>query len=415
MKTFLFEDSVVATLAPVTTGRAAFNITCGSFRLFDLVEPLGSSIAVDVRPHLAAVTAADFPECGVLDTGNDKLVLLVNARIAATVGNLRRIIEWRSKAVNEKQPFIVARSERLLIAAVPASEIPALKQNGYSIANTADSQSDDQLQTIDHLHDLVRINGIAFLENIQHRLETKDQTWHEIADGVFARDSKATLGPYVVADTSHGPILLESNFSIGPFTYLEGPLYLGPNCKIAAHSAIKEGVSTGTTCKLGGEIEATIIESYSNKQHHGFLGHAYLGSWINLGAGTCNSDLKNTYGTVNMIRGGQKVSTGMRFVGCFIGDYAKTAINTSIFTGKTIGVASMVYGISAGDVPAFTNDAQIFGKRTAVDPSVMIQTQKRMFGRRNVTQRDVDIELMKSMHELTSPDRVGLSSEPLVF
>ena len=94
-------------------------------------------------------------------------------------------------------------------------------------------------------------------------------------------------------------------------------------------------MALGHTTKIGGEIEASIVEPYTNKQHHGFLGHSYLGSWINLGAGTCNSDLKNTYGNVKMDYRGESVATGMQFVGCFMGDYAKTAINTGIFTGKT--------------------------------------------------------------------------------
>ena len=92
--------------------------------------------------------------------------------------------------------------------------------------------------------------------------------------------------------------------------------------------------------------------------HHGYLGHSYLGSWVNFGAGTSNSDLKNTYGPVNMEYRGRKIGTGMQFVGCFVGDYVKTAINTSIFTGKTIGVCSMVYGFVTANVPAFCNYAK---------------------------------------------------------
>ena len=109
---------------------------------------------------------------------------------------------------------------------------------------------------------------------------------------------------------------------------------------VIEHAAIKDTVSIGHTAKIGGEVEASIIESFTNKQHHGFLGHSYLGSWINLGAGTCNSDLKNTYGNVKMEYRGSKVDTGMQFVGCIMGDYAKTAINTGIFTGKLIGVGN---------------------------------------------------------------------------
>jgi glucose-1-phosphate thymidylyltransferase len=171
-------------------------------------------------------------------------------------------------------------------------------------------------------------------------------------------------------------------------------------------------VSLGHTTKIGGEIEASVIEPYTNKQHHGFLGHSYLGSWINLGAGTCNSDLKNTYGQVKMEYRGQQVATGMQFLGCIMGDYAKTAINTGIFTGKTIGCCSMVYGFVTTNVPSFVNYARLFGQVTELPPEVMVATQQRMFARRSVQQRPCDVQLLNAMFELTRHER-QLAGEPL--
>ena len=182
----------------------------------------------------------------------------------------------------------------------------------------------------------------------------------------------ATLGQYCVTDTRNGPIVLEAGATIGPYCYLSGPVHVGPRARVIEHAAIKDGVALGHTTKIGGEVEASIIEPYTNKQHHGFLGHSYLGSWINLGAGTCNSDLKNTYGQVNMEYHGQKVATGMQFVGAIIGDYAKTAINTGIFTGKTIGACSMVYGFVTTNVPSFVNYARLFGQVTEAPVEVMV-------------------------------------------
>ena len=156
---------------------------------------------------------------------------------------------------------------------------------------------------------------------------------------------------------------------------------------------------------IGGEVEASIVEPYTNKQHHGFLGHSYLGSWINLGAGTSNSDLKNTYGNVKMEYRGEQVPTGMQFVGCIMGDYAKSAINTGIFTGKTVGCCSMLYGFVTTNVPSFVNYARLFGQVTELPPEVMIATQQRMFMRRSVAQRECDIALIRSMYDLTRHER----------
>ena len=144
----------------------------------------------------------------------------------------------------------------------------------------------------------------------------------------------------------------------------------------------------------------------------GSSGHSFLGSWINLGAGTCNSDLKNTYGEVKMVYHGRKVSTGMQFVGCIMGDYSKTAINTGIFTGKTIGVCSMLYGFVTTNVPSFVNYARLFGQVTELPPDVMIATQRRMFARRKVTQRDCDQQLIRDMYRLTRDER-QLGGDPL--
>jgi len=163
---------------------------------------------------------------------------------------------------------------------------------------------------------------------------------------------------------------------------------------------------------MGGEVEASVIEPYTNKQHHGFLGHSYLGSWINLGAGTGNSDPKNTYGHVNMEHQGQKIATGMQFVGCIIGDYSKSAINTSIFTGKTIGVCSMLYGFVTTNVPSSVNYARLFGQVSELRPAVMIATQQRMFQRRKVEQRPCDVQLLNDMQELSRDER-QLAGEPV--
>jgi glucose-1-phosphate thymidylyltransferase len=257
----------------------------------------------------------------------------------------------------------------------------------------------------------VRHNLEQFSASLNHRLEAGG--YREIADGVFAADG-ATLGQYCVADASKGPILLYAGATVGPYCFLRGPAYLGPKSKIIEHSAIKDAVSLGHTTKIGGEVEASIVEPYTNKQHHGFLGHSYVGSWINLGAGTCNSDLKNTYGPVKMDYRGEQVSTGMQFVGCIMGDYAKSAINTGISTGKTVGCCSMVYGFVTTNVPSFVNYARLFGQVTELPPEVMIATQQRMFARRGVEQRPCDTALIHAMYALTRNER-QLAGEPLAL
>jgi glucose-1-phosphate thymidylyltransferase len=268
---------------------------------------------------------------------------------------------------------------------------------------------DWSLPTIHLPHELIATNMSCIGENLDLRLELSERgvlggSFQQQKDGVFVAPS-ATIGDYVLSDTSKGPILIDAGAEIGPYTLLRGPIYIGPKARILEHSAIKDAVSLSHTTKIGGEVEASVVEPFTNKQHHGFLGHSYLGSWINLGAGTCNSDLKNTYGTVNMEYPHGKSQTNMQFLGCVMGDYSKTAINTGIFTGKVIGVCSMMYGFVTSNVPSFVNYARLFGQMASLPPEVMVSTQQRMFARRKVQQRGCDVQLIYDMHRLTQMER----------
>ncbi len=234
--------------------------------------------------------------------------------------------------------------------------------------------------------------------------------YQEVSVGVFAADG-VRLPEQTVCDVENGPILLDENVQVGPFCYLQGPIYAGPKARISEHASLKTSVSLGRATKVGGEVSASIIEPYSNKQHHGYLGHAYLGSWVNLGAGTSNSDLKNTYGQIRVEYADERVDTGMQFLGCIVGDYSKTAINTSIFTGKVVGACSMVYGTAATNVPSFANYARSFGQVTELPPEVVAATQRRVFQRRGLPQRPCDIQLLHDMYSLVQDQR-DLPNQP---
>lgn len=411
MSIVVFEDSRVPYLYPITIGRPAFAISCGSFRLIDHVRSLGQPIRCVVRPHLWEILKADYSDTVAPPNSSEPPTMFVNARLVPSVSagaQLRAL--WQAK-----QPGKIITGSGIAAAILPESVSAAETQLGVSTEDYLSRQPlpplSGDLPLFEYPHDVIRYQTLTLADNLEQRI--RRGKYQQLSDGVFLAEG-ATLGEYVVSDTREGPIVLEQNATVGPFSYLSGPAYLGRNSRVLEHAAIKDAVSLEHTTKVGGEVEASVIEPYSNKQHHGFLGHSYLGSWINLGAGTCNSDLKNTYGTVNMEYGGEKVSTGMQFVGCIMGDYSKSAINTGIFTGKTIGACSMVYGFVTTNVPSFVNYARLFGQITELPAEVMISTQARMFARRNVTQRPCDIQLMHAMYALTGRER-QLAGEPLAL
>jgi UDP-N-acetylglucosamine diphosphorylase/glucosamine-1-phosphate N-acetyltransferase len=419
MHIVVYEDDLVSRLYPITVGRPAYAINCGSFRLIDGLAQLARELKADlsgvVRPHLAAIQALDFPQFTADPRTADRPLLIVNARAVPSVAAaqaLRALVDGGKTAAIYDNDVIAAA----FIAAdgsPPPRQVDPGNWHQYvdgALANKLPA-ADHRLPLFEYPHDVVRHHLAIIADSLDHRL--KSGSYREIADGVFAA-AGATLSQYCISDTKSGPVLLDENAAVGPYSFLRGPAYLGPKARVIEHSAIKDAVAVGHTTKIGGEIEGSIVEPYTNKQHHGFLGHSYLGSWINLGAGTSNSDLKNTYGAVKMEYRGESVITGMQFVGCIMGDYSKTAINTGIFTGKTVGCCSMLYGFVTTNVPSFVNYARSFGQVTELPAEVMIATQQRMFGRRNVAQRDCDIALIHAMYDLTRHER-QLAGEPLAL
>lgn len=404
MELITFEDEFADRLAPITLARPAYAISCGGYRLADWLASLGMPVRGVVRPHLCPIQEADFP--GISASGGDPArgAFLVNARLVPSASALRRLQSLQRSG----QPGVVRCDGQIAAAWVPSLPgAPPLPWNPQQLREVLDASSllpamAPELPLLQYPHDAIRYHLETLGENLEHRLSLGG--YREIRDGVFAARG-ARLGEYCSTDTASGPILLEERASAGPFCLLRGPAIIGHDARLMEHAAVKEGVSIGHTAKIGGEVEASVVEPYTNKQHHGFLGHSYLGSWVNLGAGTCTSDLKNTYGGVNMEYRGERVRTGMQFLGCIMGDYSKTAVNTGIFTGKTVGVCSMLYGFITANVPSFVNYARLFGQVAELPPEVMIATQERMFRRRHVALRPCDVQLIHAMYELTRQER----------
>lgn len=410
MSILVFEDSYCDRLSPITTGRLAVAITCGSFRLIDLLERLDVPCVGLSRPYLREIQRCDFPKLAEIHsaglTDDQRPTILLNARAVPSVATFFTLRELLASPSLE--PRVVWDRDQVAAIVAPSITYRELRERGIdaieSLLQEAGSWSRDlrKIDTFQMPHEVISKNMEILNENLEERIRVPGYT--QRSDGVFVA-SNVEIGEYVLFETDKGPIVIEEGAKIGPYTLLRGPIHIGRKCKILEHAAIKDNVSLGHTTKIGGEVEASIVEPFSNKQHHGFLGHSYLGSWINLGAGTCNSDLKNTYGTVNMEYNFGKVATGMQFLGCIMGDYSKSAINTGIFTGKVIGVCSMMYGFVTSNVPSFVNYARLFGQLATLPADVMVATQQRMFARRQVQQRDCDQQLVHDMYRITQQER----------
>ena len=183
----------------------------------------------------------------------------------------------------------------------------------------------------------------------------------------------------MVIDDSKGPVYIGRGTIVHPFTLLRGPLYIGENCRIA------------------GEVSSSIIMSHTNKAHYGFIGDSYICSWVNLGAGTTNSNLKNNYGTVKV--GG--VDTGRQFVGCFIADHTAVAIGTMIYTGCVIGVSANVFGSHyvSKEVSSFS-----WGESGIAEIEKVKAAAKAMMARRSVEFSPSYGRLLEKIYEITQKE-----------
>lgn len=216
------------------------------------------------------------------------------------------------------------------------------------------------------------------------------------------------LAPTTVIDASAGPVFIGSDVKIEPFSFIVGPCYIGKGSIITGGKVT--GCSIGAVCRVGGEVEETIIQGYTNKYHAGFLGHSYVGEWVNFGAMTTNSDLKNNYTSVKVAINGKDTDTGSLKVGSFIGDYTKTAIGTLLNTGINIGISCNLVSDSLivdKEVPNFT----WYSMRHKVEYSFAkaLDTIERTMARR---EKKVTAALKKRLEEVSRERLKESASEP---
>lgn len=216
------------------------------------------------------------------------------------------------------------------------------------------------------------------------------------------------LDPQVVLDARKGPIHLAEGVEVQALTRLEGPAWIGPRTRL--QGGIFSSLSAGPVCRLRGEIEASVLNGWCNKAHDGYLGHAVLGCWVNLGALTTNSDLKNTYGTVRVpVSPSETVDTGLIKIGVLLGDHVKTGIGTLLNTGTVVGTGSTLFaggGLPPRWVPPFS-----WGAGATLAPyrlEAFLDVAERAMARRDVVleseERRALIALWHAVHGGVTPE-----------
>ncbi len=353
MQLIVFEDAGYKYLLPLVYSRAAFNLRCGFDNLLSKIEAATGTTAdaVFVRSELARVMAErQTRRVNQPSTGDDQL--WVNGRLLLR----KKLALPKDSAAWHGDTLLAARINRAT-AAKMASEFATSPGSARSAlgacAETALPEEAGVL--IDHPWQLVQENAAEIERQFTPNAPVKSGLVlpgaHLVNEKSIHIGAGTTVKPGVVLDAESGPIFLGDRVTVHAGAIVMGPAYIGDGCMIQPGASIHPGCSIGMVSRIGGELDGTIVHGYSNKQHDGFIGHSYIGEWVNLGAGTVGSDLKNTYGAVRVPINGRPVDTGHSFVGAFIGDHTKTAIGTRLPTGCVIGYACNV--AVSGFVPTF--------------------------------------------------------------
>jgi UDP-N-acetylglucosamine diphosphorylase/glucosamine-1-phosphate N-acetyltransferase len=447
----VFEDDRYPNFLPLSLARPVFDLAIGTHtlknRLVDEIDP--RAIAILCRPYLAAVFAADEARlggrpCTVNAPQTEEDILFLNGRILAYGSELRDLVARAAKdtLLRKKGTIVGARlsGERALAL---ADHIGAMISDGSveravnEIKRAASSDAADKPRSGDE-HDAARGRSLAKwaaqngvkLEEANVRLVshywqligenrtcigddfqksplrgTAPET--ELFKGVeLINENDIVIGADVevrsgtVLDASEGAIVIANGVRIEPNAIIYGPCAIGEGAIVRGGAKIGHGTTIGRQCRVGGEIEESIFSPFGNKQHDGFVGHSCAGSWVNIGAGSCTSDLKNNYGLVRAWTAGRMRDTGRRFLGATIGDHAKVAVNSRLNTGAVVGFNANVLssGFPPKFVPSFTWQIEPEFVRCGLDDA--IETARTMMDRRSVPFTEAHEELFKTLFRL---------------
>jgi UDP-N-acetylglucosamine diphosphorylase/glucosamine-1-phosphate N-acetyltransferase len=372
----VFEDEETVHLRPLVNTRAVYDLRLGIRTLLETTrDAFGAPPTVlHARTPVAAVTAQEHDHpVNALDAG--EAVLFVNGRFVAHASPV--LDRLRRAADPGEPPRAFVQDGHLIAAWVPDVGAALAERVSSGALLTPSDFADGPNESVD---------GATLVHRLWHLLDTLPPALerdfaartgpYHILDDIYSRsgatvhpstvgvnpeqifiEQGATVQPGAVLNAEHGPIFIDRDAQVMEQAVLRGPLYIGPKTKVKIGANL-ETCAIGRWCKVGGEVHDTVMHSLSNKSHTGFLGHSYLGRWCNLGADTNVSNLKNDYGDIALYNPATETfePTGRQFVGCFMGDHSKTAINTMLNTGTLVGTFCNLYGADFPPrvLPSFT-------------------------------------------------------------
>jgi len=399
---YVFDDARARAWAPFALTRPVGELLFGAFLQRERAERFWKTPCAG---HLAGEALAGFEEPGAAP-----------ALERGSLPHTGPVVLFSSRAVplGREAPAIAEAATLLMDGRVV----------GWFLPEGAGSVSTDQLLNPDDANiglsielegrvladpwDLIAYNHEQLVLDLQNAFPnapspTQREGVHLIGEGMLSLGADVVIEPQVVFDTTSGGIRLEDGVTLKAFTRLAGPAYVGAGTVLLGGSV--SDVSIGPACKVRGEVTRTVMLGHTNKAHDGFLGHAYVGCWVNLGAGTTNSDLRNDYGTVWITTPEGRIDTGLLKLGCLIGDHVKTGIGTTLNTGTVLGAGSNVFGgvMPPALVPPFSWGAGSNLEEYRLDK--FLEVTERVLARRSLELTAGMRALFSKAWERSRPDR----------
>ncbi|MCA6421848.1 MAG: GlmU family protein [Flavobacterium sp.] len=389
MNYILFDGTVRNALLPFTFTRPVADIRVGILTIREKWEKyLGSTTTTLTEEYLSE----KFP---MVEMENNVLInasFLPNDILAEIVKNL------------EKNQAIFQGEE--VIAFYTNDTQEEVDFDTYEII-----EFNEECLKLEHTWDIFAKNDAALREDFE--LITEDRKSQPIPksvnvispENIFIEEG-AKL-EFVTLNASTGPIYIGKNAEIMEGSVIRGPFALCEEAQVKLATKVYGATTIGPHCRIGGEVNNSVLFGYSNKGHDGFLGNSVLGEWCNMGADSNNSNLKNNYEEVRLWSYETEgfARTGLQFCGLMMGDHSKCGINTMFNTGTVVGVNANIFGAGfpRNFVPSFSwGGASGF---TTYLTSKAIQTAKIVMARRQVEFTEEDAKILEHVFEVTKKFR----------
>lgn len=433
----IFEDSAASNFSPLSLTRPVFELICGMTTIWkNIVDRFysGADVRFICRDYLKAMLQQKLG-AKVNDLSGLEDALFVNGRILAAFSQLPGI---------DGENEIGLHDGTIVYARLKAKEIQSLSgsisvTDGLAALNISQKEAQG-IKLVNYLWQLISHNADAIKADFKifgkpeysrgiiekgAYVRVKDSSGVKVYDAEEAAKlmmsgeiplyvgEGSRVYPNVTIDLTGGPVYIGNHTDVRPPTLIDGPCCIMDSSGMPKQITIidgalmRSGSTLGPVCRIGGELEESIIQGYTNKHHAGFIGHAYLGEWVNIGAMATNSDLKNDLSDVKVPVSGQFVDTGDLKVGAFIGDHAKLGIGALLTTGTVVGIMTNV--LTSGSIPPQYIPSYCFYREDRFSkgfrPKTLIETAARVMSRRNVTQTQADVELLEKVYEMIKDER----------